>query len=325
MPGPARTRIRRRSIKGRTRRETTRVRAAPPDGVEVRAPRLIARETADEVLSVGLRRPLLGDLYHRTLRMGWCSFLGAVLLLYVAANLVFALLYMLEPEGVGNARPGSFWDAFFFSVETFATIGYGQLYPATFYANLVMTAETAVGILFVAIATGLVFARFSRPTARILFSRVAVIGDYNGQPTLSFRLANVRRNQILQAEVGVILLRDEATQEGTMIRRFYDLKLSRYRTPVFAMSFTVMHEIDRDSPFYGADAASLVQQNAELVVTASGLDETIAQRVNARTSYLPDEILWDHRFVDISGWTEDGRRIIDYRRFHDTVGIDAPR
>ena len=305
------------------RHVTRRVRAAPPDGVEVRAPRLIARETADEVLSVGLHRPFLGDLYHRTLRMGWCSFLGAVLVLYIAANLLFALVYMLEPEGIGNARPGSFWDAFFFSVETFATIGYGQLYPATFYANFVMTAETAVGILFVAVATGLVFARFSRPTARILFSRVAVIGNYNGQPTLSFRIANVRRNQILQAEVGVILLRDEQTQEGTMIRRFYDLKLSRYRTPVFAMSFTVMHEIDRDSPFYGADATSLAQQNAELIVTASGLDETIAQRVNARTSYLPDEILWSHRFVDISGWTEDGRRIIDYRRFHDTVGIDA--
>ena len=307
----------------RHRRAAPRVRAAPPDGVEVRPSRLIARETADEVLAVGLRRPLLGDLYHRTLRMGWCSFLVAAALLYIAANLFFAVLFVLEPGGIANAQPGSFWDAFFFSVETFATIGYGQMYPATFYANVVMSVESAVGILFVAIATGLVFARFSRPTARILFSRVAVIGPYNGQPVLSFRLANQRRNRILQAEVAVTLLRDEETQEGTMIRRFYDLKLARYRTPVFAMSFTVMHEIDRDSPLYGADAAMLAAQNAELIVTASGLDETIAQRVNARTSYLPDEIHWWRRFVDISGWTEDGRRIIDYRRFHDTMGIDA--
>lgn len=325
MPGSARTRIRRRSIKGRARRERTQVRAAPPDGVEVRAPRLIARETADEVLSVGLHRPLLGDLYHRTLRLGWCSFLGAVLLFYTVANAVFALLYMLDLSGIGNARPGSFWDAFFFSVETFATIGYGQLYPASFYANVVMTIETAVGILFVAIATGLVFARFSRPTARILFSRVAVIDTYNGRPTLSFRLANVRRNQILQAEVAVTLLRDEETAEGIVIRRFYELKLQRYRTPVFAMTFTVMHEIDRDSPLYQCDEAVLAAQNAELIVTASGIDETIAQRVNARTSYLPDEIFVGHRFVDVLGWTEDGRRIIDYRRFHDTVSIDGPK
>ena len=325
MPGPARTRIHRRSLKGRTRKGTTRVRALPPDGVEARPPRLLARETADEVLAVGLRRPLLGDLYHRTLRMGWCSLFAVVLLFYIVANAVFALLYMLDLEGIGNARPGSFWDAFFFSVETFATIGYGQLYPATFYANLVMTIETAVGILFVAIATGLVFARFSRPTARILFSQVAVIGPYNGRPVLSFRLANQRRNQILQAEVAATLLRDEVSAEGVAIRRFYDLKLARYRTPVFAMTFTVMHDIDRDSPLYGCDAALLAEHNAELIVTASGLDETIAQRVNARTSYLSDEIRWGHRFVDISGWTEDGRRVIDYRRFHDTVSVDAPR
>lgn len=306
------------------RRAAPRVRAAPPDGVEVRPPRLIARETADEVLSVGLHRPVFGDLYHRTLRMGWAGFLAAVFLLYIAANLVFALLFMIEPGSIANAQPGSFWDAFFFSVETFATIGYGQMYPATFYANVVMSVESAIGILFVAIATGLVFARFSRPTARILFSKVAVIGPYNGRPTLSFRLANVRRNRILQAEVAVTLLRDEETQEGTTIRRFYDLKLARYRTPVFAMSFTVMHEIDRDSPLHGCNAGLLAEHNAELVVTASGLDETIAQRVNARTSYLSDEIRWDHRFVDIAGWTEDGRRIIDYRRFHDTVSVDGP-
>lgn len=306
------------------RRAPPRVRAAPPDGVEARPPRLIARGTADKVLMVGLRRPVFGDLYHRTLRLGWASFLGAVFLLYIVANVLFALLYLLEPEGVANAHPGSFSDAFFFSVETLATVGYGQMYPATLYANLVMTVETAVGILFVAIATGLVFARFSRPTARILFSRVAVIGPYNGRPVLSFRLANQRRNQILQAEVGVTLLRDEVTAEGVPIRRFYDLKLARYRTPVFAMTFTVMHEIDLESPLYGADAVSLAAQNAELVVTASGLDETIAQRVNARTSYLPDEIRWGSRFVDISGWTEDGRRIIDYRGFHDTLSVDGP-
>jgi len=312
-------------MKGRGRRRSSAptLRSEPPEGGNARPARLIARETADQTLAIGLRRPWFGDLYHFMLRISWCSFLFGGVALYIAANAVFALLYLLEPSAIGNARPGSFADAFFFSVQTIATIGYGQLVPATLYANLLVTVETATGLMFLALATGLVFARFSRPIARMLFSRVAVIGPHNGQPTLSFRLANVRRNQILQAEVAVTLVRDERTQEGVLIRRFYDLTLARYRSPVFALTFTVMHEIDKDSPLWGASAATLTAQNVELVVTATGIDETIAQRVHARTSYLPDEILWGHRFVDVIGWTEDGRRVIDYRRFHDTAPVTA--
>ncbi len=301
----------------------TPLRSEPPEGGEARPARLIARETADRTLAIGLRRPWLGDLYHRTLRLSWRSFLLGGVALYLAANAGFALLYLVQPGAVANARPGSFADAFFFSVQTIATLGYGQMWPATLYSNLVVTIETAIGLMFLALATGLVFARFSRPTARVLFSRVAVVGPHNGRPTLALRLANERRNQILQAEVALTLLRDEQTAEGVLIRRFYELKLTRYRSPVLAMTFTVMHEIDHDSPLWGASAASLQAENAELVVTASGIDETIAQRVHARTSYLPDEILWDHRFVNVIGWTEDGRRVIDYRRFHDTVALAA--
>ena len=292
--------------------------AEPPAGVDPRPWRIVARDTADETLAIGLPRPWLGDLYHFTLRLPWWRFLAAGFAVYIVANAAFALLYLLQPGAVANARPGAFADAFFFSVQTMATVGYGQLYPATLYANLVVTGETAVGIIFVALATGLVFARFARPTARVLFSRVAVVGPYNGVPTLSLRLANQRRNQILQAEVDVALLRDERSQEGETIRRFYDLRLARRRTPVFAMTFTVMHPIDRDSPLWGATPAVLAAQNAELVVTVTGLDETMAQPVHARTSYLPEEILRDHRFVDVIGWDADGRRVVDYRRFHDT-------
>jgi inward rectifier potassium channel len=284
---------------------------------------MIARESADQTVALGLRRPWFGDLYHFALRLSWCSFLLGGVALYLAANAVFALLYLVQPGSIANARPGAFADAFFFSVQTMATVGYGQMAPATLYANLVVTVETAVGLMFLALATGLVFARFSRPTARILFSRVAVIGPYDGTPTLSFRLANQRSNQILQAEVSAVLLRDEKTLEGATIRRFYDLKLARTRTPVFALTFSVMHEIDPDSPLWRATPASLAADNAELIVTASGLDETIAQRVHARTSYLPQEILWDRRFADVIGWTDDGCRVIDYRRFHDTVPLNA--
>lgn len=283
--------------------------------------RLLPRETADQTLAVGLPRPWLGDLYHFALRLAWWRFLIGGLALYLVANAGFALLYLAQPRAIANARPGSFADAFFFSVQTIATLGYGVMAPKTLYANLIVTVETATGLLLLALATGLVFARFSRPTARILFSRVAVVGPYDGVPTLSFRLANQRRNQILAAEVAAMLLRDERTREGVPIRRFYDLKLARTRSPVFALSFSVMHEIDRDSPLHGATATSLLAENAELVVTASGIDETIAARVYARTSYLPDEILWNRRFADVIGWTDDGRRVIDYRRFHDTVPI----
>jgi inward rectifier potassium channel len=315
-------------IKGRARRRPSadvEVRRDRPSGTRARSPRLLARGRADEVLAIGLPRPWFTDLYHFALRISWWRFLLLGIALYFAANALFALLYLIPGDAIANARPGSFTDAFFFSIQTMATIGYGVMTPATFYANLLMTLETGVGLMVIAVATGLVFARFSRPTARVLFSRVAVISPYNGVETLSFRAANLRQNQILQAEVGVVLLRDEETQEGDTIRRFYDLKLARHRSPVFALTFTVMHPIDHDSPLYGATAETLRAQNAELIVTATGIDETIAQPVHVRTSYLPHEILWDQRFADVFGWTEDGRRVIDYRRFHDTVPLSAAR
>ena len=298
------------------------LRSAPPEGGEVRLVHLVARDTADRVVTLGLTRGWFGDLYHRILTMGWWGFFASGAAIYLAANLVFGTLYLLQPGAIANARPGAFADAFFFSVQTMATIGYGQMSPATFYANVLMTVETAVGLMFVALTTGLVFARFSRPTARIMFSRVAVVHPYNGTPTLSIRIANQRQNQLLAAEVSITLLRDEVSAEGELRRRFYDLALLRDRSPVFALTFTVMHPIAADSPLHGMTHEELTAQNAELVVMAGGIDETLVQPVTARTSYVPDEIRWDHRFVDIFGWTEDGRRAIDYTRFHDTVRLD---
>jgi inward rectifier potassium channel len=295
----------------------------PPDGGETHLVHLLARDTADQVVAVGLRRPWYGDLYARILTIGWPSFLGGGFAMYIAANIVFALLYLVQPNSITSARPGSFADAFFFSVETLATIGYGVMSPGTLYANLVMTLEAAVGIFVVALMTGLVFARFSRPTARVLFSHVAVVAPHNGKPTLVVRLANQRQNQMLAVRVTMTLVRDEITTEGSLLRRFYDLKLVRDGSPVFALTFTVMHEIDDSSPLHGGGSDALANFNAELVVTTSGIDETLVQPVHARTSYLPHEILWGHRFVDVLGWTEDGRRAIDYRRFHDTVSLAA--
>src|SRR5713226_9025522 len=182
-------------MKARTRRKPARpLRSEPPEGGTAGPPRLISRGTADQTLAIGLSRPWFGDLYHFMLRISWCSFLLGGVAPYIVANAGFALLYLLQPGAIANARPGSFADAFFFSVQTIATIGYGQLVPATLYANLIVTLETASGLMFLAIATGLVFARFSRPTARLLFSRVPVSGAHTSQPTLALRFANQRGN-----------------------------------------------------------------------------------------------------------------------------------
>ena len=305
----------------RRRSQAPQLRHDPPDGVAAHLGHLIVHDTADEVVSVGLERPWFDDIYHRILKMNWPCFFALGGSAYLLANLFFAGLYLLQPGSITNAHAGSFPDAFFFSVQTMATIGYGVMAPATVYANLLMTVETAVGLMFVALTTGLVFARFSRPTARIMFSDVAVIGPYNGKPALTVRLANQRQNQLLAAHVSMTVVRDETTTEGTLLRRFYDLKLVRDRSPVFALTFTAIHEIDAQSPLHGVTAEKMAAVNAELVVSASGVDETLVQPVQARTSYLPHEILWDHRFADIIGYTEDGRRAIDYRRFHDTVSL----
>jgi inward rectifier potassium channel len=257
------------------------------------------------------------DLYHKLLTVSWAGFFGLLALFYVAFNLFFAALYLLIGSGIGNARPGSFADAFFFSVQTMATIGYGQMYPQSLAANLLVCLEVLLGLCGLALATGMIFARFARPTAKVLFSRVAVITPHDGVPTLMFRAANQRRNQILEAQVSVSLLRDERSAEGTSMRRFHDLALMRARTPMFALTWVVLHRIDESSPLYRATAETLAAENAEIVVALVGFDATFAQTVHARYSYVARDIVWNRRFADVLHFDRDGRRVVDLRRFHD--------
>lgn len=289
-----------------------------PASVAGRPTRMVARDGAEGPVRVGLGRRWWNDQYHSLLSMTWWGFLLVAAGVYVTANLVFAGLYLLQPGAISHVGPGDFGGSFFFSVQTMATIGYGQLVPQTVYANILVTIEALFGMLMIALTTGLVFARFSRPTARILFSNVAVIGTHDGMPTLFVRLGNERRNQILQASVTMSLLRTETSAEGTMMRRFYDLHLARSRTPVFSMTFLLMHPLDETSPLHGITAEQLAAEEGEIVVTVSGLDETMSQSIHARTSYAAEDIRWQHRFVDIFGTTPDGRRSIDFRRFHDS-------
>jgi len=275
------------------------------------------------VLRQGLERRWFRDLYHYLVIAPWPAVIFWIAAGFAAINAAFAAGYLLI-GGVANARPGSFSDAFFFSVQTMATIGYGKFAPRTLFAHILVTLETFVGLLGVAMTTGLTFAKFSRPTARVLFSRVAVVRPWNGIPSLMFRMANQRSNQIVEAHLHVVLARDETTAEGESIRRFHDLELTRRQNAIFALSWTAMHAITERSPLYGASSTSLAAAGAEIVVSLVGTDETFSQTVHARYSYVPDEIVWDARFVDIISQLPDGRRRIDYTRFHDVVPLGAP-
>ena len=284
-------------------------------------PRLVGRGGGSDVVRIGAGRDWR-DPYHWMLQLTWPRFFVMLAGLYLMVNLAFAGLYYVDLEGIGRARPGYFSDAFFFSVETLATIGYGVMYPKSFYANAVMTLEALFGMMSVAVFAGIVFARFSRPTARVLFSGVAVIGPYEGVPTLAFRAANRRRNQILEAEVNAAMVQNETTAEGNVMRRFHDLKLARGRNPVFALTWTVLHPIDEASPLFGRSPHELAEAQIEIVVTLTGIDETFVQPIHARHSFVAEDLRWNMRFVDILGWTDDGRRAVDFRRFDDVMPAD---
>ncbi|MBN3958223.1 ion channel [Nostoc sp. NMS8] len=275
-----------------------------------------------EIMGMGAWHSYWRDPYHLLLTIPWIGFIILICTFYITINALFALAYLIGGDCIANARPGSFLDVFFFSVQTLASIGYGAMYPKTTYANIIVTIEAMIGLVGIAVMTGLAFARFSRPTARVVFSRVAVITPHNAMPTLIFRSANKRRNIILEAQMRVYLMRDEVTLEGQFIRRFHDLKLLTNQTPSFTLSWSVMHVIDEFSPLYGMTPESLTQTNTILIVSLSGLDETVSQVVHARHTYGANEILWNSQFADIFHHTPDGHRYIDYNRFHDVLPLD---
>ncbi|XZO00933.1 MAG: ion channel [Microcoleus sp.] len=274
------------------------------------------------VVRLGLPRLHFADLYHGLLTLSWPRFFILISLLYVLTNSLFAIAYLAGGNCIANARPGSFQDAFYFSVQTMATIGYGSMYPRTDYANTIVAVQAFFALWGVAMVTGLAFSRFSKPTARVVFSRVAVIAPFNGVQTLMYRTANQRFNQILEAQQRATLIRDEVTSDGDYMRRFYDLTLVRSQSPIFALTWTVMHVIDENSPLYKLSAKDLSEQQAEIVITLTGIDETVSQTIHARHSFVASEILWNMKFVDIISRTPQGKRVVDYTRFHDVKSIE---
>ncbi len=287
-------------------------------------PRLVYRkgQFTLNIVKLGVPRLHLDDLYHWLLTLSWPQFLILICFSYVITNSLFAFAYLAGGDCIANTRPGSFKDAFYFSVQTMATIGYGSMYPRTDYANTIVCIQALFGLWGVAMVTGLAFSRFSKPTARVIFSRVAVIAPFNGVPTLIYRTGNQRFNQILEAQQRATLIRDEVTSEGEFMRRFYDLQLVRSQSPIFALTWTVMHVIDDSSPLYQLTAKDLIECQAEIVITLTGIDETVSQTIHARHSFVAGEIIWNMRFVDIISRKPDGKRVVDYTRFHEVKAVE---
>lgn len=288
-----------------------------------RAPE-VKPDGAADLVRLG-EEPNYGDLYHWLLTTSASRFTAALLGAYLGLNVLFALAYLACDDAILNARRGSFADAFFFSVQTMATIGYGLMSPKGIAANLLVTFEAGIGLFGVAVAAGLLFARFTRPTAGVRFSTRMVVTRFDGKPMLMFRLANQRVDRITEARVRVSLLRDETTIEGYEIRRLHDLVLLRPSTPVFALTWTVMHAIDESSPLFGMSAADLETTDAQFVVLFSGHHTGFYQEVQARNAYRHSEIAWQAHFADVFRELPDGRWAIDFARFDDIAddGSDA--
>jgi inward rectifier potassium channel len=279
--------------------------------------RILRNPGADyEIRVVGDFPTPLRDFYHALLHLPWWVTIVAISGSFLAANAIFACLY-LTVGGVAHAAPASFRDAFFFSVQTMGTIGYGTLYPESTGANVVVVAESITSLTLTALATGLVFAKFSRSTAMLVFTRHATIAPMDGVPTLSFRVGNVRGNQIVDARIRVVMVRTEKTAEGKTFYRMLDLRLTRDTALSLSRSWSVFHVVDDTSPLHSETPESMVAKEVELQAQVVGLDDVTMQAVHASHQYYTRDILWGARHADILRETPDGHLEVDLRRFHD--------
>src|SRR6204780_4303533 len=270
-----------------------------------------------DVVTEGIVQPIFHDLFHHFMTVSWPRLFATLATFFLVFDLFFGFLYYLVPGCVANLNPPGFAGDFFFSVETLATVGYGEMHPATFYGHVVAMIEIFVGLMSLALITGLMFARFSRPQARFLFSKNAVVRPIAGKTTLLFRAVNERQNVVQDATARLHMLRDEITEEGYRIRRIVDVPLLRSQHPVFALGWTLMHVIDDASPLRSETAESLLNSKAMFVLSLSGTDENTGQTLMARGEYSSADIRWNATFHDILEEAPDGTIHVDYSKFHD--------
>jgi inward rectifier potassium channel len=278
----------------------------------------VVRLGGREVITEGLHLRFWADISHRCMTASWPAFIGGAVLVFIAFNAVFAVFYWIGDQPISNVPSGTYIDYLYFSIETLSTAGYGDMHPQTHYGHFIAAVELFTGIFSMSLMTGLIFARFSRPSARLLFADNPVISDHEGEQTLMIRLANERHNIISNATARLWLFKNVVSKEGQPFRRFYELPLLRNESPALALSWTLFHVIDAGSPLYGLTADDLEAIEVTLVVVVSGYDVVAAQTVHARKSYEYPDIRFGQRYAEILGTADDGRLRIDYGRFHDT-------
>ena len=271
-----------------------------------------------EIRTVGAERAFWGDLYHRAMTASFSVLFLTTLAMFLGINLFFALLYGLGDASVAKIGEPHFLNLFFFSIEAFTTVGFGDMYPASSWGHTVYAAEGFVSLLLTASLTGLIFARFSLPQARILFADNPVIAKHDGKTHFMLRIANARHNYIADASAQLWLIRLEPSKEGQRFRRFHELKLGRNQNPSFILSWTLFHVIDSTSKLFGLDANALASGDYQFIVTLRGLDATAAQELRTRKIYTHDKVLWGKRYVDILSNDVEGVTTLDYRKFHET-------
>lgn len=258
------------------------------------------------------------DVYHELMRSSWLFTITVLFLGWVFINGVFALLYLLGGDCIGATDPTSFLQAFSFSVQTSSSLGYGAMHPTTDWAHVVSNLEAFAGVLMVAVGTGLMFAKFSRPTARIEFADTLLLQMRDGQPSIVLRVANQRGNRIVQASMHLACFRDEQTPEGHTLRRLIDLPMTREQTPTFALSMTLVHPIDPSSPLAALTVDELREEVVSFVLTVSGLDDTFSQTVHAQHYYGPEQLAVDATFVDMLETTDAGMLAVHHSRLSQT-------
>ena len=272
-----------------------------------------------EIVTEGLHLSFWADISHRCMTASWPSFIAGAVLVFIVFNAVFAAFYGIGNQPIANVPGGAYIDYIYFSIETLSTAGYGDMHPQTHYGHFVAAVELFTGIFSMSLMTGLIFARFSRPNARLLFVAHPVVTNHEGKPTLMLRLANERHNIISNATAKLWLFKNIVSMEGETLRRFYELPLTKDQNPGLALSWTLYHVLDENSPLYQTNADDLEASKASFVVVVTGYDVVAAQTVHARKPYDHGDILFGHRYADILDTSDDGRLRVDYSRFHDTL------
>ncbi len=269
-----------------------------------------------DVIAKGLSTGFWNDLYHHALTISWPMFVGITAFIFIAVNAVFAIAYAVQPDSIANTGGAEFFNFFSFSIETLASVGYGDMHPQTPYGHIIAAIEIFVGIFSIALLTGVIFARFSRPRARLLFAERPVVSVHDGKRSLVIRVANARLNMISDANAKLWLVSLVMSREGRSFRRFAELTLTKTENPTFVLSWSIFHVIDNTSPLFGLTEDDFKMQEAVLILSINGNDETTGQTIRSRHRYDHEDIAFDHRYVDILETADDGRTTINYALFH---------